>query len=74
MGFQEVIMAGIGLDCGSLEYAENYPNKYSQHEGFAKPAQIDHWLNLLKRHQEEGLTDGIYSMSGSTQKVLGKPC
>lgn len=74
MGFQEVIMAGIGLDCGSLEYAENYPNRYSQHEGFAKPAQIDHWLNLLKRHQEEGLTDGIYSMSGSTQKVLGKPC
>jgi len=74
MGFQEVIMAGIGLSSDDQKYAEGYPNGYSQHEGYAKPNQIEHWFNLLKRHQEEGLTEGIYSMSGATQKILGKPC
>lgn len=74
MGFHEVIMAGIGLDCDSLKYVPNYPNKFSQHDGFAKPAQVDHWLNILKHHEQEGLTEGIFSMSGATQKILGAPC
>jgi hypothetical protein len=73
MGFHEVIMAGIGLDFDSLKYAEGNPNGYSQHQGFAKENQIDHWLKILKRHQEEGLTENIYSMSGATQKLLGAP-
>lgn len=74
MGFEEVIMAGIGLDCDSLKYVQGYPNGYSQHDGYAKTNQVEHWLNILKRHQEEGLTVGIYSMSGATQKILGAPC
>ena len=74
MGFQEVILAGITLSVDDQKYADGYPNGYSQHDGYAKPNQIDHWLNLLKRHQEEGLTDGIFAMSGATQKILGKPC
>ena len=74
MGFDEVIMAGIGLSADNLTYANGYPNGYSQHAGYAKPNQVDHWLNILKRHHEEGLTDGIVSMSGATQKILGKPC
>jgi hypothetical protein len=74
MGFQEVIMAGIGLDCDSLKYVQGYPNGYSQHEGYAKTSQVEHWLKILQRHQEEGLTENIYSMSGATQKILGAPC
>jgi len=74
MGFQEVIMAGIPLETGNHKYVQRYPNSYSQHAGFAKDSQIEHWLKILKRHQEEGLTEGIFSMSGATQQVLGKPC
>jgi len=74
MGFDEVIMAGIGLDCGSVKYAENYPNRYSQSSGFATPAQIEHWVKLLVSHKDDGKTDGIYSMSGATQQILGSPC
>lgn len=74
MGFDEVIMAGIGLSADDLTYVAGYPNGYSQHAGYAKPNQVDHWLGILRRHQEEGLTDGIVSMSGATQKILGGPC
>lgn len=74
MSFDEVIMAGIGLSADDLTYVAGYPNGYSQHAGYAKPNQVDHWLGILRRHQEEGLTDGIVSMSGATQKILGGPC
>ena len=73
MGFEEVIMAGITLSTNDQKYAESYPNRYSQHACYARPDQIDNWLRVLKRHQEEGLTMGIYSMSGATHKVLGSP-
>jgi hypothetical protein len=73
MGFEEVIMAGIGLSSRDTKYAEGYPNKFSQHAGFATDAQIDNWIKILERHQQEGLTEGVYSMSGATNKILGGP-
>jgi hypothetical protein len=73
MGFEEVIMAGITLSGDDQKYAQGYPNKYSQHAGYARADQIDNWFRVLKRHQEEGLTMGIYSMSGRTKDLLGAP-
>jgi hypothetical protein len=73
MGFEEVIMAGITLSVEDQKYAQGYPNKYSQHAGYARADQIDNWVRVLKRHQEEGLTMGIYSMSGKTKDLLGAP-
>ena len=73
MGFEEVIMAGITLTGDDQKYATGYPNKYSQHAAYARVDQIDNWVRVLKRHQEEGLTMGIYSMSGRTKDILGSP-
>jgi hypothetical protein len=73
MGFDEVIMAGIPLSHKALQYVEGYPNKYSQSNGYAVQAQIENWLSILKSHVQNGRTDGIYSMSGATQRILGAP-
>ncbi len=74
MGFDEVIMAGIGLEPGNHKYIQSYPNKYSQGQGYATNAQIEHWLKLLQLHIDDGKTHGVYSMSGKTMQMLGKPC
>jgi hypothetical protein len=73
MGFDEVIMAGIGLSAGQRSYASGYPNKFSQNDGYARSDQIDNWVRILKKHHEEGRTQGIFSMSGKTRDILGAP-
>ena len=73
MGFDEVIMAGIGLTVSDKNYAAGYPNKYSKPEGYASSDQIDNWVRILKQHQQEGRTEGIFSMSGKTKNILGAP-
>jgi hypothetical protein len=73
MGFDEVIMAGIGLSAGQRSYAPGYPNKFSQNDGYARSDQIDNWVRILKKHHEEGRTQGIFSMSGKTRDILGAP-
>jgi hypothetical protein len=74
MGFDEVILAGIGLSGGNRTYAKGYPNRYQQGDSYATQVQIDNWLRVLQVHINEGKTQGIYSMSGATAKMLGKPC
>lgn len=74
MGFDEVILAGIGLSHGDREYAKGYPNKYQKGDAYASREQVDNWLNILRSHIDAGSTQGIYSMSGATAKLLGKPC
>jgi hypothetical protein len=73
MGFDEVIMAGIGLSAGQRSYASGYPNKFSQNDGYARSDQIDNWVRILKKHHEESRTQGIFSMSGKTRDILGAP-
>lgn len=74
MGFDEVIMAGIGLSCDDKKYANDYPNKYQCGSTYATNNQIENWLKLLQLHIDEGRTKGIYSMGGNTMKMLGRPC
>lgn len=71
MGFDEVIMAGIGLSSRNATYAAGYPNKLSHGTGYARADQIDNWVRILKQHQQEGRTNGIFSMSGRTRDILG---
>jgi hypothetical protein len=73
MDFDEVIMAGIPLSLGNLAYSEKYPSKYTKEEGFATDNQIDHWLSHLRTFHFQGKTAGIFSMSGSTSRILGMP-
>lgn len=73
MGFDEVIMAGIGLSSRLATYAAGYPNKLSQGTAYARTDQIDNWVRILRRHQEDGRTNGIFSMSGRTRDILGAP-
>jgi hypothetical protein len=74
MGFDEVILAGIGLSHRNRKYVQQYPNKYQKGDAYASPEQIDNWVGILREHIKEGRTEGIYSMSGITAKLLGKPC
>jgi hypothetical protein len=74
MGFDEVILAGIGLSSDNRKYVQDYPNRYSQGAAYATENQIDNWLRVLQSHIDSGKTEGIYSMSGMTAKMLGKPC
>lgn len=73
MGFDEVILAGIPLSQGQLEYVQGYPNRYQTGKTYALPAQVDNWVGILKKHIAAGLTAGIYSMSGATSRLLGAP-
>ena len=74
MGFDEVIMAGIGLTAAQDRgYVSGYPNKFSKPDGYASIDQIDNWVRILKMHKEEGRMEGIFSMSGKTKNVLGAP-
>lgn len=73
MGFDEVIMAGIPLNREVLTYNEKYPSQYTKVEGFATGDQVEHWIGHLKAFKEQGKTAGIYSMSGTTAAILGKP-
>jgi hypothetical protein len=73
MGFDEVIMVGIGLTNTDKTYVPGYPNKFSQNDGYARSDQIDNWVRILKKHQEDGKTEGIFSMSGKTRNILGEP-
>ena len=73
MGFDEVIMAGIGLTTADKSYIAGYPNKYSKGDSYASTDQIDNWVRILKKHQEDGKTEGIFSMSGKTRNILGEP-
>jgi hypothetical protein len=74
MGFDEVIMAGITLSQKDSKYVAGYPNKYLTGSDYATAAQIDNWLGILKGHVNAGRMSGVYSMSGSTSKILGTPC
>lgn len=74
MCYNEVIMVGITLSVKDATYASGYPNKYQKVTKYASDEQIDNWLKILKEHQKNGLTNGIYSMRGATRKVLGEPC
>jgi hypothetical protein len=74
MGFDEVIMAGIGLSYGDKTYASGYPNKYQCGNAYANNGQIENWLRLLHKHVEDRRTNGIFSMSGKTREILGSPC
>lgn len=75
MGFDEVIMAGVPLHVNKLSYVAGYPSKPTKENGsFAEKHQVEHWLMMLKSHIAEGKTQGIYSMSGATSRLLGFPC
>lgn len=73
LGFDEVIMAGIPLSRDSLLYSEKYPSKYTKESGFATEDQVEHWLGHLMTFKTQGKMDGIYSMSGTTARILGAP-
>jgi hypothetical protein len=75
MGFDEVIMAGVPLEVSSLVYSDQYPSKPTKDGGqFAEWNQIEHWAEILRGHKAKGLAEGIYSVSGETNKILGMPC
>jgi hypothetical protein len=74
MGFDEVIMAGINLNTDDKKYADGYPNRYQYGISYATDNSVENWLRLLQTHIANGKTDGIYSMGGNTQKLLGAPC
>ena len=73
MGFDEVIMAGIGLSQDNKTYVPGYPNKYQCGKTYANDGQVDNWIRLLQAHIDAGKTAGIYSMGGNTRKMLGCP-
>lgn len=74
MGFDEVIMAGIPMDPKDRSYVSGYGQKPKfDNNTYANEHQVDHWLQIIKRFQSEGKTEGIYSMSGKTKKFLGTP-
>jgi len=75
MGFDEVILAGVPLSLDKLLYVDGYPTKPTKEgDRFAEEYQVDHWLAMLRSHIRDGKTDGVYSMSGETSKLLGMPC
>ena len=75
MGFSEVIMAGIQLSADNLGYVDGYGQDTKRSDGkFATADHVQHWLQLLINHKQNGKTQGIYSMSGKTREVLGAPC
>jgi hypothetical protein len=73
MGFDEVIMVGIPLSPDQTKYAPEYPASTKEDHFFAKSSLISHWLVHLNTHVENGKTNGVFSMSGETSKILGVP-
>jgi hypothetical protein len=74
MGFDEVIMAGIPMDQKSRQYVSGYGQKPKfDNNAYANENQVLHWLQIVKDFKESGKANGIYSMSGKTQKLLGAP-
>lgn len=74
MGFDEVILAGVPLERTSLKYVDGYPTKPTKNDNtFADDYQVEHWVQILHGHVKDGKTAGIFSMSGMTAKVLGRP-
>lgn len=74
MGYDEVIMAGVPLEVQSLFYVDGYPSVPTKTDGhFADWNQVEHWAEILRGHVKAGKTPGIYSMSGETAKILGRP-
>lgn len=69
LGYSEVILAGIPLDPGQTQYSDSYQHKHQ----FAPSVQIAAWKRHLEIYQEDGKTEGIFSMSGSTRSILGAP-
>lgn len=75
MGFDEVILAGVPLSVDSLVYSDKYTSKPTKDGGtFADWNQVEHWAEILRDHKAKGKTEGIYSVSGETNKILGMPC
>jgi hypothetical protein len=75
MGFNEVILAGVPLSVNNLGYSDKYTSKPTKDGGnFAEWNQVEHWAEILRGHKERGFTEGIYSVSGETNKILGMPC
>lgn len=73
MGFDEVIMVGIPLSPDQTTYTPTYPGSVREDHFFARPGLINHWLSHLEAHVKNGKTNGVFSMSGETSKILGTP-
>lgn len=73
MGFDTVILAGIPMSQQMAVYTDQYPGKTSDGT-FANPGNIEHWQRFLRIHKDLGRMDGVTSMSGYTQQILGAPC
>ena len=74
MGYDEVIMAGVPLEVTTLTYSDQYASKPTKDgNAFAEANQVEHWSAILRGHVANGVTGGIYSMSGETAKILGRP-
>jgi len=73
MGYDHVIICGAPLDIECLEYSKEYPG-YRKGKGkpCTKKQNMQEWLKVLKRNVGPR-TEGIYSMSGATQRILGGP-
>jgi hypothetical protein len=72
MGFDEVIICGAPLE--GVRYSEHYLSKPTKENGaWAEEHQLVQWYEQVRGHQERGMTEGIFSMSGRTREVLGAP-
>lgn len=73
MGYDKVIICGAPLSIDCLDYSKEYTG-YRRNKGrpCAKKKNMQEWLSALKRNVGPR-TEGIYSMSGATQRILGGP-
>lgn len=81
MGFDEVILAGVAMG-ESRAYAKEYdavtrhanrPPAHDFNTNFASPDSVEHWLACIRNFIRQNKTNGIYSMSGETRRILGVP-
>jgi hypothetical protein len=82
IGFDEVILAGVGLQVDSRKYSDEYcevttkalrPPAHDGNTHFASPDSVEHWHQCINNFILQNKTTGIYSMSGWTSERLGLP-
>jgi hypothetical protein len=82
MGFDEVILCGVGLTMDNRSYSEAYeaaaragsrPPQHDFDTHYASMMSLEHWQHCIRMHTEQGKTEGIFSMSGFTREWLGAP-
>lgn len=73
MGYSKVVLCGVPLSIDNTEYHDRYPGKRRNNgRKCNEKSNFENWIGILQNNVGPR-TEGIYSMSGMTRKILGGP-